>query len=73
MFLYLERILQYFDNEYQFRSRLVRLLVAVVRLARRRRALENLGNLAITALIEVGDRLLPVSWSNGVLVEYVRV
>jgi SAM-dependent methyltransferase len=73
MFLYLERVVQYFDNAYKLRSRLIRLLVAIARLARRRAALENLGNLAITALIELGDRLLPLSWSNGVLVEYVRV
>lgn len=70
LFLYLERILQYFDNEFPVRSPQIRLLVLLARLGAVHPAFTQLGNLAITALMEIGDRLLPLSWSNGVLVEY---
>jgi SAM-dependent methyltransferase len=70
--LYVERFVQYFDNEYRSKSALISVLVALLKPIARIRPLAGVANLAITALFEVFDRLLPEDWAGGVLVSYLK-
>ncbi|MBI2865563.1 MAG: methyltransferase domain-containing protein [Chloroflexi bacterium] len=68
--LYVNRVVQYFDNEYRQKSRLLSASVAVCGTLTRSKAIENLANVAVTLAMEVGDRILPSGWAGGMLVEY---
>ena len=70
--MYAGRAVQLYDNEYARRSRLLGLAVGLCKVLTRNRFLEIGANLGIAALLEVTDRVLPPSWGNGVMVEYVK-
>ncbi|MCS6802435.1 MAG: methyltransferase domain-containing protein [Chloroflexota bacterium] len=70
--VYVNRTVQLYDGDYARRSRLLALWVWAAKAALRTRATETLGNLAVAAALEIGDRLLPVDWGSGVLVEYEK-
>jgi ubiquinone/menaquinone biosynthesis C-methylase UbiE len=70
--LYVQRFVQYFDNEYKRKSVLIRLLVALLKPIARIGLLALAANLAITGAFELFDRLLPESWAGGVLVSYAK-
>jgi SAM-dependent methyltransferase len=70
--VYVERFIQYFDNEYREKSALLRLIVALLRPIAQVKPLALAANLAITGAFELFDRLLPQSWAGGVLVSYVK-
>ena len=72
MLLYVERVVQYFDNEYQSRSRLIAASAALCRALRRVPPLEAAANVLVSLVLEITDRLLPDSWASGVLVEYEK-
>lgn len=69
-FIYGERFLQYFDNEFQEYSRVIRWLVKLLRALARHRMLMLATNLLITLGFELCDPFLPDSWAGGVLVSY---
>ncbi len=68
--LYVGRVVQLFDNEYAALSPGVRALVAVCRALKAIPPLETAANVALSALLEVADRLLPLDWAGGVMVCY---
>lgn len=68
--VYVNRIVQYFDNEYRQRAWLLSAAVTVCEALMRSKAVENLANLAITFAMEIGDLVLPPDWAGGILVEY---
>ena len=70
--IYIERFIQYFDNEYKDKSRLMRFLVAVFRPLARVKPLTLISNLAITLFFEVFDHILPEDWAGGALVCYAK-
>lgn len=70
--VYVERFVQYFDNAYREHSRLIRLLVAVLRPLTRIKPLALLANLLVTLYFEAFDPILPEGWAGGVLVCYAR-
>lgn len=69
-FIYVERVLQYFDNEFMEHSRAIRLLVMLLRPLARHRLPTLAANLFITLCFELFDPLLPDTWAGGVLVSY---
>ncbi|HOG47524.1 MAG TPA: hypothetical protein PLB78_12880, partial [Anaerolineae bacterium] len=71
-FIYVDRVLQYFDNEYCERSWPLRLLVAACRPLARVRPLAAAANLAVTLLVEAADHVLPSAWAGGALVFYAK-
>lgn len=70
LFMYVERMPLLFDNPYKKRSRTLTAFVFLAGLAARWTLLAAVANLLVALALEVGDRLLPQSWANGVLVEY---
>jgi SAM-dependent methyltransferase len=70
--MYVGRVVQLFDNEYAARSRRLRVLVALCRALNAVGPVALAANLAVSAALEVGDRLLPLDWAGGVMVCYER-
>ncbi|MHB1134656.1 MAG: class I SAM-dependent methyltransferase [Chloroflexota bacterium] len=70
--MYVGRVVQLFDNEYAAASAPLRALVAVCRALSAAAPLELAANLAVSAALEAGDRLLPLDWAGGVMVCYER-
>ncbi|MBI4505818.1 MAG: class I SAM-dependent methyltransferase, partial [Chloroflexi bacterium] len=70
LLMYLPRATLLFDNEYRQRSQALDLLARIAGLLQRTRLTTLAGNVALSALMEVADRVLPASWANGVLVAY---
>jgi SAM-dependent methyltransferase len=70
--MYVGRVVQLFDNEYAAASPALRALVALCRALSSFGPLALFANLAVSAAIEVGDRLLPLDWAGGVMVCYER-
>ena len=70
--MYVGRVAQLFDNEYAAAALPLRALVRLCRALSAVGPLELAANLAVTAALEVGDRLLPVDWAGGVMVCYER-
>ncbi|MCL5074141.1 MAG: methyltransferase domain-containing protein [Chloroflexi bacterium] len=71
--MYLQRIVQCFDNEYKEKSAAMAALVTVSRFLLRLKPLGIVGNLGVSLFLEVGDRLLPPEWAGGLLVCYEKV
>jgi ubiquinone/menaquinone biosynthesis C-methylase UbiE len=71
-FIYVERFLQYFDNEYCEQSQLIRAMVALLRPVVRFSPAKLVANLGITLCFEMFDPLLPTDWAGGALVCYTR-
>jgi ubiquinone/menaquinone biosynthesis C-methylase UbiE len=72
-FVYLQRFIQYFDNEYKEKSSCIRLLVTLFKLLSRVNLLTNLINLGITLCFEILDPVLPTNWAGGVLLCYTKI
>lgn len=72
MLLYVSRVIQHLDNEYQTKAWWARASVALGRFLGRWRPVEAAANVGVSALMELGDRLFPAHWAGGVLVEYLR-
>lgn len=72
LLIYVERVVQYFDNEYQWKSGLLHFLVVLCKPLIRRRLLAGAVNLVLTVLIEILDDVLPDSWAGGALVSYTK-
>lgn len=72
MFLYVGRVRQHLDNEYQSKAWWARASVWLSRILSRWRPVEAAANVGVSVLMELGDRLFPASWAGGVLVEYQR-
>lgn len=72
MLIYVERVVQYFDNEYKEESGLLRVLVALCKPLVRMRLLADIANLFLTLSFEILDRTLPDSWAGGALVSYIK-
>ena len=72
LFMYADRYPQCFDNEFVERSRWFRLTVPPARAVASFQPTKLLANLLLAAALEIGDRVFPVSWSSGVLVEYAK-
>jgi SAM-dependent methyltransferase len=72
LLVYVNRAVQLYDGDYARRSLLLGLWVWAAKAAMRTPVTETLGNLAIAAGLEVGDRTLPTDWGSGVLVEYEK-
>lgn len=70
LLMYVPRVTMLFDNAYRRRSRTLDLLARLARLLQWSPLTTLAGNLAVSALMEVADRVLPASWANGVLVAY---
>lgn len=70
--MYVGRVVQLFDNEYAAASRPLGALVALCRALAAFGPLAMAANLAVSAAIEVTDRLLPLDWAGGVMVCYER-
>jgi len=72
LLLYVNRIVQYFDNEYSRKARGIGLLVMFCKALMAVKPLELGANVAISLILEVTDRVLPAEWANGLMVEYER-
>lgn len=72
LLVYVNRTVQLYDGDYARRSTLLALWVWLAKVAMRTPVTETLGNLAIAAGLEIGDRALPTDWGSGVLVEYEK-
>ena len=72
MLVYINRVVQLYAGDYARKSWLLALWAAGAQAALRLPLTEALGNLMVAAALEVGDRLLPVDWGSGVLVEYAK-
>lgn len=72
MLMYVGRIRQLYDNEYARRSKPVAAIVGLSKLLTSVAPLEIASNLGMAAVLEVTDRVLPASWGNGAMVEYVK-
>lgn len=70
--IYLQRFIQYFDNEYKEKSSCLRLLVALFKPLLKVGFLTNLVNSGITLCFEILDPILPQNWAGGVLVCYTK-
>lgn len=71
-FIYIDRFVQYFDNEFAEQSRLVKTLVQLFKPITNYRLLTLGANLFITLLFELCDPLLPDDWAGGALVHYQK-
>jgi SAM-dependent methyltransferase len=71
-FIYVERFLQYFDNEFKEHSALIRAMSAALRPIGQRKTLSLAANLFITLCFELFDPLLPDAWAGGALVAYQK-
>jgi SAM-dependent methyltransferase len=71
-FIYAERFVQYFDNEYREHSPLVGPMVDLLRPVARARPLRLAVNSLITLGFELFDPVLPDEWAGGVLVYYTK-
>ncbi|MBI4318698.1 MAG: methyltransferase domain-containing protein [Chloroflexi bacterium] len=69
---YVGRIVQYFDNEYRDKSAVIFGLVAICKAFTVAKPVEALANLGMSLFIEIGDRVLPSSWSGGTMVCYEK-
>ena len=72
LFMYADRYPQCFANEFMERSRWFRVTVPPARALTGFKFTEMLANLLLSATMEIGDRVLPIDWSSGVLVEYEK-
>lgn len=73
LLMYPARVPQLFDNAYRAREPVLDELVRLVGpLGRDTGRAGQAANVVAAALIELGDRLLPRDWANGVLVKYRR-
>lgn len=70
LLLYVGRVLQHLDNDYQNQALWARVSVVLCRLLGRWKPVEAVANVGVSALMELGDRFFPASWAGGVLVEY---
>ena len=72
MLLYINRFVQYFDNEYRRRSWFIRIAVALCKLLVRAKPLELAANVGVALALEITDRLFPFEWASGLMVEYKK-
>jgi ubiquinone/menaquinone biosynthesis C-methylase UbiE len=70
--VYIQRFVQYFDNEYRGKSGLISTLVRCCKVLSAAGPVAIATNLGITALIELADRVCPSSWAGGALVCYQK-
>lgn len=70
--IYIERLVQYFDNEYKKNSRAIAFLVNICKLLKRIPIMKLFSDLIITLCFEILDPLLPKNWAGGVLVSYTK-
>jgi SAM-dependent methyltransferase len=70
--VYVNRAIQLYDNDYRRVSRLRNAWAGGARLLMKSKPGETVGNLAVAAALELGDRLLPTDWASGVIVEYTK-
>lgn len=73
LLMYLNRVPLLLNNEYCYQSPFINVLVKVSQFLLRNSFSELLTNLFLAGLMEIADRVLPVDWSNGVLVSYRKV
>lgn len=72
LLVYVNRAVQLYDGDYSRRSAWLGLWTWTAKAAMRLPAGETVGNLAIAAGLEIGDRALPADWGSGALVEYEK-
>jgi SAM-dependent methyltransferase len=72
MLVYVNRVEQLYEGDYARKSPLLGVLALGAKAARALPAGETIGNLAVAAGLEIGDRALPVDWASGALVEYEK-
>lgn len=72
LFMYVNRYVQYFDNEFRSRAVWFGVTVPPARLLSAFPPVELITNLLVSAALECGDRVFPLSWSSGALVEYEK-
>jgi SAM-dependent methyltransferase len=71
-FIYIDRFMQYFDNEFRERSRFIRAMTTLCRPLVSSRYITLAINLLITLGFELCDPLLPDTWAGGALVYYEK-
>ena len=70
LLMYINRVQLLFDNDFRKKSAVMNALVSIARALLRTQPTELAANVVLSGLMEVGDRVLPVDWSNGALVAY---
>jgi ubiquinone/menaquinone biosynthesis C-methylase UbiE len=71
-FIYLDRFMQYFDNEFREKSQVIRAMTTMFRPLVQSKYITLAINLLITLCFEVCDPLLPNTWAGGALVYYKK-
>lgn len=70
--VYVPRAIQLYDNDYRKYSKLRDAWARGARTLMKRGSTAAIGNLVMSAGMEIGDRVLPTDWGSGVLVEYAK-